>query len=113
MRTPCDCKTCKCSTVRECDRRNHTCCLKMDATRRLSDKLLGNSHVELERLRNIEAMRDILRADLEGVRKQLNEERLKNAELHEAIEGLVTDMSLMEARIAELMGVESLDDYGP
>jgi len=70
---------------------------------------ITNVQSQLEQFRNIESMRDLLRGELEDCRRELNQERQKNAELKEAIDGLITDMSLMEMRIAELTGT---DDYG-
>lgn len=69
---------------------------------------------EVERLRNIEAMRDLIQGELDGLREKLNQERLSTARLKDAIDGLSLDMSLMEDRISELSGrTEIVPDYGP
>lgn len=70
--------------------------------------------VEVERLRNIEALRDILQGEVDDLHVELNAKRVEVADLKSAIEGMVTDMSLMEETIRELSGREpGGDDFGP
>ena len=70
--------------------------------------------VEVARLRNMEAFRDILQGEVNDLRTELNARRVEIANLKSAIEGMVTDMSLMEETIRELSGREpGGDDFGP
>lgn len=50
------------------------------------------------------------RDEAAGLRIKLNNQRMRAGELQEALDGMVIDLSLMESRIAELMGRESYDD---
>jgi uncharacterized coiled-coil DUF342 family protein len=59
---------------------------------------------EVDRLRNIEAMRDILVGEVQELRKDLNNLRMEYANLKDISEGLVEDLNLMEATIRELHG---------
>lgn len=70
------------------------------------DQPAEDSQEELKRLRVVETMRDYLESENIRLRSELNQEREKNAHLHDSIEGLIGDMSLMEAHIAELRGEE-------
>lgn len=51
---------------------------------------------------------DLLKGENEDLRTRLNAALMKQAELQQALDGMVTDMSLMEARIAELEGTPDL-----
>lgn len=51
---------------------------------------------------------DLLKGENEDLRNRLNAALMKQAELQQALDGMVTDMSLMEARIAELEGTPDL-----
>lgn len=57
---------------------------------------------------------DLLVAEVGRLRSELNRERLRNAEIQDQLEGMISDMSLMEDTIRELRGddPEALD-YGP
>lgn len=59
---------------------------------------------EVARLRHQEALKDIAEGDVRTLKDNLNNERLKVARLRDSLDGMSTDMSLMEDRIAELSG---------
>lgn len=67
-------------------------------------KRITDLEEEIDRLRNQEALKDIALGEIEDLKHQLNEERNKVGELRDALDGMATDMSLMEDRIAELSG---------
>lgn len=67
---------------------------------------------ELRRLKYIEAELDIERTEHGATKQLLNAERLKNAHLKEMMDGLVDDLSQMEAQIRELTPDVPADDSG-
>lgn len=60
-----------------------------------------------------DSQHDLLQEENERLRQELANERIKNANLQDSIDGLVVDMSLMESRISELSGESVQSDYGP
>lgn len=69
---------------------------------------------EVERLRNIEALRDILQGDYDRVKQRLNAALEKIADLKDSLDGMTTDMSLMEETIRYLSGNDpEASDFGP
>lgn len=64
---------------------------------------LQEENDELRRIIKItEVQRDLLIAEMGDLRRSLNDERLRAAQIKERFEGLIDDMSLMEAQIREL-----------
>lgn len=59
---------------------------------------------ELVRLRKIEVRYNILVGEMAELRDKLNTERLRAANLKDSLDGMSTDMSLMEDQIRELSG---------
>jgi phage shock protein A len=59
---------------------------------------------EVAHLRNQEALKNIALGDIKELHEALNAERIRVAQLRDAIDGMSTDMSFMEDRISELSG---------
>ena len=70
--------------------------------------------IEIERLKNIEAFRDILQGEVNELKVALNDMRMEVSSLKDALDGMSTDMGLMEDTIRELSGIEpGGEDFGP